>query len=166
MQEVAPAAAQLPSWQTSQDDAPSQLLLPAAQRVQAAAPLPLLYVPAAQGAQVEAPAVLNAPAVQATHAAKEVPPVPVLAFPAGQSMHDDWPVRPWYVPAAHDRQAVDELPAFELYLPATQGVHDVEPGDAANEPGMQNAHVSTPATPTAVLYVPAAHKIQEAVPLA
>jgi hypothetical protein len=67
--------------------------------------------------------------------------VPSLAFPAGQSMHDVWPVPLWY-------------------FPGVQRAHDAEPGDAAKEPGKHSTQAPMEVAHEAPPYEPAAHWVQ------
>ncbi len=98
-------------------------------------------MPTEQFVHVAAPAAAKRPATQALHEKEELPPVPSLAFPAGQSMHDVWPVPLWY-------------------FPGLQRAHDAEPGDAAKEPGKHSTQAPMEVAHEAPPYEPAAHWVQ------
>lgn len=61
--------------------------------------------PGEAGVQVEAPAGENEPEGQGVH----MVPLAVEKVPAGQEEHLDWPGRDAAVPAAQDKQPVDEV---------------------------------------------------------
>jgi hypothetical protein len=71
--------------------------------------------------------------------------------PLEQFAHADRPVAGLYVPAAHDKQAVDEdWPAMGLYVPAVQAVHADWPA-GPYVPDAQAMHEASDVCPAAEL---------------